>query len=321
MARKSPNLNYAVNAVFYIGQTELAEQLAVFARNKKLAWSPDVKVAMQKRPATVIEDDVFFKLKPLAAKALQGMLVSLLKPIKEHDLFDLSDWLRDLDGVPDYLQSYWSNTRIPKELDDVVALALRTESSNSMAANPAWPLPPKRDATDDSDGEWDILKETKPPKLKKTSPIPRSTKTIKGPKGRGKASKSDVKYVKPEPDLTKAEEASVDVLVDAARQALGDKKMNQLSGKAVWTRVHKAVEALLTANGLAFTATRPVRVDTDDANQKQVTYYIKAVSDGDMDWADFKADFLTEFDGHVADLEAIDDEEPPRSFKVWWQHA
>lgn len=320
MARKTPNLNYAVNAVFYIGQTELAEQLALFARNKKLAWSPDVKIAMTKRPASVLEDDVFFKLKPMSALALRNILISLLKPIKEHDLFDLSDWLRDLDGVPGYLQSYWSNARIPKELDDVVAQALRTESSSTMAANPTWPLPPSRevqgsDELEDDDGVVDskpVGRRTKPKVSTK------KVKVLKGPAGRGKVHKSEAK----------AEEAAargpvaIGELLDSARDALSDKKLVTMASKAVWTRVHKAVEALLNQNGMEITATRPQRFETEDKKQALVIYYVKPSSYGANGWHDFKAALLEGFgDGFIADIEAVNDAEPPKSFKVWFTHA
>lgn len=316
MAR-TPNTQHAVNAVFYVGGKELSEQLAAFCSLKKLAWSPDVKVAMTKLPATNIEDAAWALLMDRPVSELQGILADLLKPIKEHDLFDLSDWLRDLDKVPLYMQAYWSANRLPSKLDNLLKQAIvKGVSGPGATLDPAWPMPPAVKSFDDED------EPVKPKKLK-TAPIPKAKKPLTGPKGRGKVAKEDVKYTKPEPkEFVGAVDSSVDVLVDDAVRALKDKKMVLLSSKAVWTRVHKAVEAMLQVNGMELsTTTRPQRVVTDDPKQALVTYYIKAVSADEVSWHDFKAEFLTAFDGVIAEVQAVNDEEPPKSFKVWYQHA
>lgn len=296
MARTA-NTKLAVNAVFYVGHTELAEQLAVFCSIKKLAWSPDNKVAMTKMPATSLEDAAHLLLKGQTHGALQGILADLLKPIKEHDLFDLSDWLRDLDGVPDYLKTHWTDNRVPTLLDDLMKRALGNGVGGPGATlDPEWPLPPKVKAK------------------AQTAPIPQvKQKVLTGPKGRGKVAKDD--------PFVGALDSQADVFVDAALQCLKDKKMCQLASKTVWTRVHKAVEALMNASDLSLSpSTRPQRVETEDPKQALVTYYV-ADATAAGDYQGFKADLLTEFDGFIVDVQAVNDEEVPRSFKVWFKHA
>jgi hypothetical protein len=316
--------NHAVQAAFYVGGAEIAEQLAVFCSIKKLGWSPDVKVAMVKLPASNIEDAAYMLLKGQQTSVLQNILVDLLTPIKEHNLFDLSDWLRDLDSVPDYMKEYWTANRIPSVLDDLMKKAIANGAGGPGAVlGDTWPLPPKTH-TKTAAIPQATKADTKPVgkrTLKGTLKFDTkfSGKPLKGPAGRGKVSKET--YKKAEPKVIEEAPKGIKELISDARQALGDKKMIQLSSKAVWTRVHKAVEAMLNANGMAYRAARPQRFETEDAQQALVVYYIKSVNDGDTDWHDFKADFLTEFDGLIAGMEAVNDEEPPRSFKVWYQHA
>lgn len=179
MARKSP-INYAVTSLFSVTARELVDHLAGFCSLKKLAWSPDVKIAMLKKPATNIEEAAWTALNLVQGGVLHSMLASLLKPIKEHQLFDLADWMRDLNGgqVPDYVQVHWSNNRVPKELDELVKKALKAEAKSEANG----------DHEEDED-EWDEAGVT--PRTKQLKP----RKALTGPKGRGKVAKSDMRPV------------------------------------------------------------------------------------------------------------------------------
>jgi hypothetical protein len=130
MARKS-SVNHAVKALFSIATRDLVDQIAGFCAIKRLGWSPDVKIAMQRMPALIIEEAAWAALNAVSPGVLHDTLTALLAPIKEHQLFDLADWMRDLSGgqVPEYLMTHWSNTRVPKGLDEMMKQALKIAPS------------------------------------------------------------------------------------------------------------------------------------------------------------------------------------------------
>jgi hypothetical protein len=293
MATRKSSVNHAVTALFSITGTELASQLADFCGLKKLAWSPDNKVLMAKTPASIVVDEAWSVLQGLPVATLQAILAELLKPIKQHHMFDLADWMRDLDSVPEYLQVYWSNNRIPASLDALLKKALASIDNSKSKAN----------------GDDDVAapKQIATSKAKITPKKSGGAKTLNGFSGRGAR-----------PDMKTTD---LDIVFDTARQALTDKAMLRTASKTVWTRVHRAVNALLVQHGLEIGSTRPQRFETSKKNQAQVVYYITQVDSYSADYNAFQKHLQEVFGDQVADVQAVNDEEPPRSFKVWFTHA
>lgn len=285
-----------VLSTFTLTGAGLVDALEPIFGLKKLGWSPDVKIKMASVPTATLANNGWRVLRTLTVAEMQDMLAAFLQPLKHHDLFDLADWLRDLDTVPDYLKTYWSEVRMPQSFENVARKALNI---------------------DNDDGEPDEKVDTKPVGLRTPASRRKSPPTMKA---------VPVKTAKPQVKKPSSIEERVS---DKANQILVDEGLSALSGdlmktnpKAAWTRVNKAVRGLLQAEGMDF-GTPPRRTETESPTQSMIQYTLGdwTMRDPAEAFADFRANFLTAFDGHVADLEPVDDEEPPRSFKVWFEHV
>jgi hypothetical protein len=306
MARKSP-VSHAVAALFSVPGKDVIDALVGFSSLKKLGWSPDVKVAMAKMPASNIGDAVWSALQDVKVQVLHDTLDALLKPIKQHQLFDLSDWLRDLSGghVPDYLQDHWSNNRVPKVMDDLVKRALEVEDQGDVADGGA------------DEEEWDEAGVT--PRTRKSPARKKPALKLVG-KTAAKKSRGSKVSLKHEGKPADEKLNAFDIpLKDAAVDALRDGKM---SDKMRWQRVNRYMDALLHDYGYRFRSSPKRETEAGVKDMSRMTYFIEERDDGPK--SDLKAmvkhmerSFGNAFDSY----EELENGHEARQFKAWFKHA